>query len=316
MDNSKQPLHITVLAGGISAERDVSMLSGNQIAAGLRRCGHHVRLMDISPTDASALDLRPCDLVFPVLHGVFGEDGALQEMIESRNLPYVGSGPAASRLAMDKPAAKIAMIDHGIRTPDWQVVSADQFSPHWTPHAGIGFPCIIKPAAEGSSVACRICRDPVEARAHLEGCFAAYEVMLVERYVQGSELTVGILDGQTLPLIQIRPKTNFYDYEAKYSRDDTEYLFDINLPPPVRQEISTVALRTYHCVDARHLARVDVMVDAQTLSPWVLEINTMPGFTGHSLVPKAAAQAGVDFDSLCDRLARMAVRDAVAPGRV
>ncbi len=311
MDDNAERLNITLLCGGISAEREVSLKSGMGVAAALKRGGHQVFTADISPTNLAALDHQPCDLVFPVLHGEFGEDGGLQEILEKRSIPFVGSGSAASRLAMDKQAAKAVLQQAGIPTPSWQVVRVADFRGGWNPSATI-FPCVVKPASEGSSVACRICRNVTEAEAHLRQSLDHYSAMLVEKYIQGPELTIGILDGMPLPIIEIRPKTAFYDYEAKYLRNDTEYNFKINLPPATLEQAATAAVDTYRRVGARHLSRVDVMVDGATGRPYVLEINTLPGFTDHSLLPKAAAEAGINFDTLCHRLAQMAVRDTIA----
>lgn len=305
-------LNITLLAGGISRERTVSLSSGAQIAGALRSRGHTVFEADIGPDNLGALDHRPCDLVFPALHGTFGEDGQLQEILESRGMSYVGSGPAASKLAMDKVAAKSVLAENSITTPNWQVVSGVKYKDSWTPRSGIGYPCVIKPISDGSSMACRICGNIEEARAHLAETLPVYGAMLVERFVAGPELTVGILDGKTLPIIQIRPTSTFYDYQAKYQRADTEYLFDIHLPSAVLDKVTRMALETYNCIGSRHLARVDIMVDQATLEPMVLELNSLPGFTSHSLVPKAAARAGIAFDELCDRLVQMAVRDRIA----
>lgn len=317
MEDTHRPLNITLLAGGISAEREVSLATGRQISEALRSLGHHVHQADISPTNLSALDHKPCDLVFPALHGVFGEDGGVQEILDARGIAYVGSGAAASRLAMDKVEAKRVLLEHQVSTPNWQIVYAHKFKDSWTPASGIGYPCVIKPIAEGSSVGCRVCQDAAEARAHLSETLPRYDAMLVERFVEGPELTVGILDGNALPVIQVRPARGFYDYQAKYLRDDTDYRFDIDLSPTVLQAVRDAALASYRVVGARHLARVDIMVDAATLEPLVLEINTMPGFTTHSLVPKAAAHAGIPFADLCQRLVRLAMRDAgdVPPAR-
>ena len=304
-----KPLNITVLAGGISKEREVSLASGSQISAALRRRGHTVFQADISPENLAALDHRPCDLVFPALHGTFGEDGQLQEILESRGMAYVGSGPAAAKLAMDKVAAKSVFAEKCIATPNWQVVSNGKFKDSWTPRSGIGYPCVIKPIADGSSVACRICCNISDARAHLSEFLPQYGAMLVEKFISGPELTVGIVDGTALPIIQIRPAAAFYDYQAKYTRDDTEYVFDIALPEAVLHKVRRMALDTYACLGSRHLARVDIMVDQATMEPMVLELNSLPGFTSHSLVPKAAARAGIAFDELCERLSAMALRD-------
>lgn len=308
MDDRK--LDITLLCGGISAEREVSLMTGTQIAEALRTVGHRVWQSDISPDNLSALDRRPCDLVFPALHGTFGEDGQLQRVLESRGVPFVGSGEAASRLGMDKAATKSCLLEHGVPTANWQIVYQPKFKESWVPAAGIGLPCVIKPIAEGSSVGCRVCRTLEEARSHLAATLPQFGAMMVEQFVDGFELTVGILDGRTLPIIWIKPATPFYDYEAKYTREDTQYVFDIPLPEHVLAEVRRAAEATHRHVGCRHLSRVDVMVDRRTQDAFVLEINTMPGFTGHSLVPKAAQHAGIPFTELCDRLARMSLRDA------
>lgn len=303
-------LDITLLCGGISAEREVSLLTGTQIAEALRTVGHRVWQSDIGPDSLAALEHRPCDLIFPALHGTFGEDGQLQKILEDRGLPFVGSGSAASRAGMDKAATKACLQEHNIPTANWQVVYQHKFKDNWTPATGIGYPCVIKPISEGSSVGCKVCLTLDQARAHLAETLPRFGAMLVERFVDGFELTVGILDNRTLPIIWIKPATPFYDYEAKYTREDTEYLFEIPLPELVLSDVRAAAEATHRQIGCRHLSRVDVMVDKQTHEIAVLEVNTMPGFTTHSLVPKAAAHAGIRFTELCDSLARMALRDA------
>jgi D-alanine-D-alanine ligase len=315
MDDKK--MDITLLCGGISAEREISLLTGTQIAEALRTVGHRVWQSDISPDNLAGLDRRPCELIFPALHGVFGEDGQLQAILEERGVPFVGSGAAASRLGMDKAATKSCLLEHNIPTAQWQVVYQRKFKENWTPVAGVGYPCVIKPISEGSSVGCKVCMNLEQARGHLQETLPKYGAMLVERFVDGLELTVGILDGKTLPVIMIKPATEFYDYEAKYTREDTQYVFDggIPLPEDVLAEVRRVSEETHKQLGCRHLSRVDVMVERHTHAVFVLEINTMPGFTGHSLVPKAAAHAGIAFTELCDRLARMALRDAAVRAR-
>jgi D-alanine-D-alanine ligase len=303
-------LDITLLRGGISAEREVSLVTGAQIAEALRTEGHRVWESDISPDHLEALDHRPCDLVFPALHGAFGEDGKLQAILEERGVPFVGSGSVASRMGMDKAAAKSCLHENHVPTPPWQIVYTHKFRRDWTPQ--VGLPCVIKPISEGSSVGCKVCRTVIEAREHLERTLPKYGAMLVERFIDGLELTVGILDGQTLPVIWIKPATAFYDFEAKYNRSDTQYVFDIPLPAEVLEEVRRVAAATHRHIGCRHLSRVDVMVDRVHHEAYVLEVNTMPGFTGHSLVPKAAAHAGIKFTELCARLAWLALRDAAA----
>ena len=314
MDDRKK-LDITLLCGGISAEREVSLMTGTQIAEALRTVGHRVWQSDIAPDNLAALDRRPCDLIFPALHGTFGEDGQLQHILEQRGVPFVGSGEAASRLGMDKAACKSCLLEHGVPTANWQVVYAHKLKESWTAATGVGYPCVIKPISEGSSVGCKVCLTLEQARAHLRETLPKFGAMLVEQFVDGYELTVGILDGKTLPVIWIKPATAFYDYEAKYTREDTQYIFDVPLPAPVLEAVRRAAEDTHRFVGCRHLSRVDVMVDKRSHDVSVLEVNTMPGFTTHSLVPKAAARAGIPFTELCDRLARMALRDATVSAR-
>lgn len=309
MENAKPTLDILVLCGGISAERAVSLDSGAAVACALDRIGHRVTKRDISPENLSALDHRPCDLVFPVLHGVFGEDGQVQRLIESRNLPYVGSGPTASEIAMDKSRTKQKLLDAGIPTPAWRIALRSPPDAWADLSSEIGYPQIIKPVDGGSSVDCHICTDVRQATEALQLSLSRNDRMLIEKCITGPEITIGILDQQSLPIIQVRPAGRFYDYSSKYHRDDTQYIFDINLPAECLDSARRSAVACHRIIGARHLSRIDIMIDLQSLEPQVLEINTMPGFTSHSLVPKAAAQMGISFDSLCDLLCQMALRD-------
>lgn len=310
-------LNVTLLRGGPSAEREVSLKTGKQIAKALRSVGHVVFEADIGPDNLSALD-RPCDLVFPALHGAFGEDGTLQKILKDRKIPFVGSGPCASRTAMDKVATKKIILSRDIQTPMYQVVHSDQLANGWNLSSEIGYPWVVKPIKEGSSIGVKICTDEKELRAHLVEMLPKYGSMMVEAYVKGRELTVGILDGKALPVIEIRPGTaqkekGFYDYAAKYDREDTKYFFEkeTRIEEGVLDKIRGVALETYYAVGCRHLARVDIIMDDRDSNSrpeiFVLEINTMPGFTTHSLLPMAAKKDGTSFEQLCDKLVHMAV---------
>lgn len=295
-------MRITVLAGGPSAEREVSRMSGAAIAAALRRSGHEVFLADIGPHDLSALD-RPADVVFPALHGTWGEDGALQSILEARGMCFIGSGSAASALAMDKVRTKQLVSAMDIDTPRWQVARSNE-SLFLRP------PLVVKPVDQGSSVATTIVREADELAEAMERV-RPYGRALVEQFVEGDELTVGMLDGQPLPPIVIRPKRAFYDYEAKYHDDATEYVFDAGHPPAVAARARDLSRRIFERVGCRHLARIDWIVGRDERL-WFLEVNTLPGFTSHSLVPKAAAQAGIGFEELCNRLVALALKDGPA----
>lgn len=296
-------LDVTVLSGGPGAEREVSLQSGAAVTDALRRLGHRVECRDINPDDLTALD-RPADVVFIALHGEFGEDGAIQSILESRGIPYTGSGSAASRLAMDKALAKRRFDECGIPTPQYELLDrsnvvgiADRFA----------VPAVVKPISSGSSVDTSIVRTPDALRAAAANLVDRYGLALVEQYIRGPELTIGILGDEPLPVCEIRTKREFYDYQAKYIDDDTQYLFDLSLPRPMLEGVQRLALAAHRALGCRVFSRVDCMIDANTQLPYFLEINTIPGFTSHSLVPKAAARRGMSFDQLCQRIIELSM---------
>jgi D-alanine-D-alanine ligase len=294
-------LRVTVLRGGPSAERDVSLVSGAAVADACRRLGCRVTEADIRPEDLGALD-APADVVFPVLHGEFGEDGRLQAILEERGLPYVGSDAQASRLAMDKNASKAKWQSAGLPTAPWVCVDrASDVAVVDYPDA----PVVLKPLCEGSSIGVRFCRTLDEIHAEVRKAVAEYGEVLVEKQLAGPELTVGVLEGEALPVIEIRPALPFYDYEAKYDRDDTEYLFDPNIDAATYSLAQQLAVKAFDALGCRDYGRIDFIAD-RTAGPHLLEINTIPGFTSHSLLPKAAARVGIDFDHLVARLLTLA----------
>jgi D-alanine-D-alanine ligase len=301
-------LDITVLAGGPSDEREVSLASGTAVRDALARRKHRVRLHDIGPDDLSALEL-PADFVFVALHGAFGEDGTIQAILESRGIRYGGSDAQASALAMNKVAAKVRLREHGLPTPPFDVAGTSRVVPvvsRWRT------PAVVKPVASGSSVDTYIARNAGDLRHAVELVVARYGEALVEEYVKGPELTVGILGESALPVCQIRTKREFYDYQAKYIDEDTEYVFDIELPDRVLGQVQTMSVAAMKALGCRDFCRVDWMVDEITHEPAILEINTIPGFTSHSLLPKAAARAGISFDELCQRIVDLGIRRADA----
>jgi len=300
-------LDITVLMGGPSSERDVSFLSGRAVAEALARCGHKVAAADISPEDTSALDREGVEIVFIALHGPFGEDGQVQRLCEERGLTYVGSGPVASRLAMDKDASKRLFRAAALATPEWVVIEKE------TPPgrraellARTPPPCVLKPIDGGSSVDITIARDESTRGEALENVLAAYGRAMIEAFIPGREMTVSILAEEALPLVEIRPAREFYDYVAKYEDDATEYIVAPDVPAAVADRLAADALKAHQALGCRDFSRVDFMLTDDG-RPHVLEVNTIPGFTSHSLLPKAAAAAGVSFDRLCDRLVQLAL---------
>jgi D-alanine-D-alanine ligase len=300
---TQKQLQITVLSGGPSAEREVSLKSGHAVAAALEGLGHQVRIADIAPDSLEALAI-PADVVFIALHGPFGEDGQLQRILESRGIRYTGSGPEASALAMDKAAAKCRFMESEVPTPRFEVVTADRIAAavrDWRA------PAVVKPVADGSSVDTTIVRYAGCLGDVLARMTAKYGRCLVEQYIAGPELTVSILRDEALPPIQIRTRREFYNYEAKYLDEDTEYLFDIDLPAPTLRLVQALSVRAAQALGCRDFCRVDWMVDVTTHQPYCLEINTIPGFTDHSLLPKAARQAGMSFAMLCQRIVESAL---------
>jgi D-alanine-D-alanine ligase len=293
-------MKVTVLRGGPSAEREVSLVSGKAVAEGLRSVGHEVFESDISPDDLSGLD-RAADVIFPVLHGQFGESGELQEILEQRRLAFVGSGSKASRLGMDKVASKQAWERVGLPTPAYEVLNGQGAG-----RRKIEAPCVVKAIDSGSSIDVFICKTGQETQAACEKVLGKHGRVLVEQFIKGPELTVGILEEKPLAPIRIVPKREFFDYEAKYRDKATEHRFDTGLPGEVLERCRELARRANEVIGCRDLARVDIMLDGGN-EPYLLEINTLPGFTPVSLLPEAAKHAGISFGELVDRLARRAV---------
>ncbi len=299
-------MRVTVLYGGPSAEREISLISGQGVIDALRQMGHEVFPSDISPADLSGLD-RPCDVVFPVLHGAFGESGELQQILEERGIPFVGSGSHASRIGMDKVACKKLWQRAGLPTPHWEVITRA------APAATIGTPAVVKPIDSGSSLDCHLCHTPIELDLACDSILQRHEDALVERLIDGPEITVGILEDEPLDPLKIVVKRKFFDFDAKYKNTGTEHHFDLGLPMEVGRFCRDLAREANRIIGCRDLARVDFMID-RSLKPQLLEINTMPGFTPMSLLPDAARHAGISFAQLCDRLVKRAfARGGEAP---
>jgi D-alanine-D-alanine ligase len=299
-----QKLAITVLAGGPGGERDVSLQSGKGVSEALRSLGHDVQTADIGPDNLAAL-AREVDCVFVALHGAFGEDGQVQEILQRRNLAYVGSGPEACALAMDKARAKAKFIELGIPTPRFAVAKADTIREAvgaWT------LPVVVKPVREGSSLNCLIISEFAGFRPTVERIVEKYGDCLIEDYIPGKELTVGILGNQALPPIEIRTKRQFYDYTAKYVDDDTVYDFDIDLPQELLADVERMSLQAHQGLGCRDFSRVDWRIDDRDGKPYMLEVNVIPGLTSHSLLPKAAGKAGLSMPQMCQFLVELAMK--------
>jgi D-alanine-D-alanine ligase len=290
---------VAVLMGGLSAERAVSLKSGGRVLEALRAKGVDAHAFDPKERGIGALIEERFERAFVILHGRYGEDGTIQGALELLGIPYTGSGVLASALAMDKWHAKLVWQSCGIPTPRCELLQHD--SDMQAVATRLGLPLMVKPANEGSSIGMtkvKIARDLAEAYA----LAANYDsVVIAEAFVEGVELTAGILGDKPLPLIKLETPREFYDYEAKYQSDDTRYLIPCGLPPDAERIVQDEALFAFKALGCSGWGRVDLMLD-RTGKPYFLEVNTSPGMTDHSLVPMAARHAGLSFEDLCLRI--------------
>jgi D-alanine-D-alanine ligase len=287
---------VAVLLGGKSAEREVSLKSGGMVLAALRRKGVDAHPFDPKEKGLEALIKERFDRVFIALHGRFGEDGTLQGALEWLGIPYTGSGVLASSLAMDKLRTKRLWAAEGLPTAPYAVLTKE--SDLKTVARRLGTPLFVKPASEGSSVG----MTKVKRAADLDEAFALavnYDpVVIAEKFIDGPELTVAILGDRALPAIRIETPREFYDYHAKYLADDTRYLIPCGLSAAKEKQIQAMCLKAFHALGCRGWGRVDLMLDKRG-KPYLLEINTSPGMTDHSLVPMAAKAVGISYEDLC-----------------
>jgi D-alanine-D-alanine ligase len=291
---------IAVLAGGPSCEREISLLSGKAVAEALRSRGFDAALIDPVPGFQAELRERGIRRVFLALHGAFGEDGTVQRLLEKEGIAYTGSGPAASETAFDKARAQALFRSSGIPVPDFRVVRAGEAVP------AVPVPCVVKPAKAGSSVGITIVRHSGALEGAVREALRYSDEALIENYVQGRELTVGILGDRPLPIVEILPKRGFYDYEAKYGESGTTYDVPAKLTARQVDAVTAAGLAAYRALGCSVFARTDVLLDGRD-EPWVLEVNTIPGLTGKSLLPKAARAAGIDFPDLCVKILQLSV---------
>jgi D-alanine-D-alanine ligase len=302
----KQRLTITVMLGGPSAEREVSLRSGAAVARALRSLGHQVHELD--PRSQAWSLPEGTQVVFLALHGSYGEDGTVQRRLEDLGVPFTGCDSEASRLAFDKVITKRRCMAAGVPTAPFEVLS----SPTAPWPAGWQPPLVLKPVRQGSSVGLRFVESMDDWRAALADAFQYDAEVLVEGRITGRETTVGILNGTALPLVEIRPKAGAYDYRNKYSPGATDYLCPAPFDGVTTARIQKAGLDAFHAIGGRDYARVDVMVRPDG-GPVVLEVNTLPGMTETSLLPKAAAARGLTFPALCQRMVDLAFQHAAAP---
>ncbi len=307
---SERVLRIAVLMGGRSAEREVSLHTGEQVASALASIGHEVVPVDtVDIGFIEALRTGDFDVAFICLHGRFGEDGTIQGLLELIELPYVGSGVLASALAMDKVVSKQVFVAAGIPTPEWAVVrrgcpySVEEISER------LGEKLVVKPANEGSSVGMSIVHDAGELGPAIERAFEHDHIVLIEEFIAGVEVTVGVLgnsDLTALPTLEIVPENEFYDYNSKYLPGMSRHIIPARVPDTVREECQRIAIEAHCALACRGMSRADTIVAADGTA-YLLEVNTIPGMTKTSLLPDAARAAGIEFPQLCDRLVVLAL---------
>ena len=301
-----ESLAVTVLMGGPSSEREISLKSGKAVAESLEHMGHDVVRADIGPNDLAALDREKLDVVFPALHGTFGEDGAVQEIMEQRGIKYCGSGPTASRLAMDKMESKWRFLQAGIPVADGGIINrSDKKELHSRLLDRLGLPVVVKPVDQGSSLDVIVAADEKTREAAIEKLVEKYSRCILERFIAGREITVGILGEKALPIIDIVTPGGFFDFANKYESATTQYRLNIDLPQDVCSRVQQAALQAHCALGCRDFSRVDMRLNDKG-QPAVLEVNTIPGLTSRSLLPMAAQKAGIGFEQLCDQLIRMA----------
>ena len=332
-------MKIAVLFGGTSEERDVSIASGAQVVGALREAGHEVVAVDtargvltgekerelleagvsklppgreqldmLNTGDPTALTRAPevegVDVLFLALHGGAGEDGTLQALLDVVGIPYTGSGRLASAMAMDKDVTKRLARFAGIPTADWLMAPAEEADVKVT----LGYPVVVKPSKQGSTVGLSVVKKPEDLAAAVDLAFEHDDEVMLERFVPGRELTVPVLGEETLPVGEIISKNEIFDYEAKYQPGMAEEIFPADIPDTLAREAQRLALATHRALKLEGFSRVDFRLDDEG-ALWMLEVNTLPGMTAASLVPKSAAAAGMAFPDLCERICRIAIEE-------
>ncbi len=295
---------VAVLFGGTSAEREVSLNSGSRVLAALQGQGIDVHAFD--PATQTLDDLKGYDRAFIALHGRHGEDGTIQGALEVMHIPYTGSGVLASALAMDKFRTKLMWQAAGLPVPEYALLNAD--SDFAEIEEQLGLPLFVKPAREGSSIGVTKVKERGALKAAYEEAARHDPLVIAEKGVMGGEYTVGIVGDEVLPIIKIVPATEWYDYEAKYNRDDTQYLCPCGLPEAKEMEIRKGALEAFRILGGRGWGRVDFLMDEEG-NHYFLEVNTAPGMTDHSLVPMGARVAGMEYPALVRRVLELAAND-------
>ena len=286
---------ISVLMGGISSEKEVSISSGKAISTALEEAGYDVSQILINDESLNP-EIIKSEIVFIALHGSFGEDGKIQKILEDNNIIFTGSSSYSCNLSFNKFLSRDLLDKHNIKIPKGEKIKEGDCP-------SIDFPLIIKPPTEGSSVGCHLVKNKNEFLLKAKDSFLYSSEVLVEEYIPGKEITAGILSGQSLPLVEVVPKNGWYDYNAKYVSGDTKYIVPAKIDESIYKEIQKIALNTFNAFNASGFGRVDIRLSPNN-EVYVLELNAIPGFTKDSLLPKAAAAAGINFVELCDKIVK------------
>lgn len=291
--------------GGLSPERDVSIVTGNSVIEALKRKGLIALPIHIDHKIGETLRSNPIDVAFIALHGTFGEDGCIQGLLEYFKIPYTGSGVIGSALAYDKLKSKEILKFHGIPTADYEVFYKN---PNKMICRTLDLPVVVKPTNQGSSLGISIVENENEWETALETAFTYSDEVIVEKFIEGKLLAIGMKEMEPMPIVQIRPKSGFYDYEAKYTAGKTEYMCPADLEENEADRCRQIAKQVFQVLRGRGFPRVDVILDNEGI-PFVLEMNTVPGMTPTSLLPMAAQKMGLEFDDLVVEILKTAQRD-------
>jgi len=294
---------IVVLMGGNSPERPVSLNTGKAVTEALESLGYPVTAIDYQDDLVQWIkELKRAALVFLALHGGDGESGQVQAFLQILGVPYTGTGPLGSALCMDKQLTKTILAQVNIPTPEWVYLTEKKSVP-----LPFDYPVVVKPNDLGSTIGLSVVTQPEDLDTAIEKAFQHGDAVLVERYIPGRELTVTVLDGEALPIVEIEPKHSLYDYECKYTSGLSSYHCPAELPAELTGKIQSLAQTIFRVLRGRHYARIDFRLDREG-RPWCLEMNTLPGMTSTSLVPKAAAAMGMDFNTLVDTMVKLALK--------
>lgn len=293
-------MKVGVIFGGLSKEREISIKTGKAIANALKELGYNVLEIEVGENIVKDIMNANIDVAFVALHGRLGEDGTVQGLLELLRIPYTGSSCMASAIGMDKVITKKIWLSEGIKTPPFQVINTPEDI------RKIEFPLVVKPPCEGSTIGISIVKNEEDYQTALFEAFRLGDKVLLEKYIDGQEYTVAVFEGQAYTPIEIRPISGFYDYKSKYTKGATEYIIPPNCSGESQKLMMAEAVKAYHAIGCSGAARVDFIIDKNDGIPYALEINTIPGMTETSLLPKAMAYHGIDFKSLVEKILKSA----------